>query len=181
MDWRNAGAQLQYLSDCCINGDSAGTGEYPTGVYCCQMIQHTYNGEFGAESWLKESAYTNASGNPTFSSADLAGAYESCYYWGVLVERGVEQIGGTYWDDWVRSGYGDTSRIFGFEPFIAHKRDNESIHRYEYYSDSNPYWSGVNADKQRMAAAHVFLRYVAASDPNYYSVAYYEGYDEGYE
>lgn len=176
MNWRNAGAQLQYLSDCCANGDSAGTGNYPSGVYACQMLNHTYNGSFPADRQIvADSAYTNSTGNPTFSAADLAGAYESCYFWGRLVERGVEQIGGTYWDDWVRPGYGDEDRIFDLEPFIAHKKGNESVHRYEYYSDSNPYWSGLNCDKQRMAAAHVFLRYVAASDPNYYSVAYYDG------
>lgn len=171
LNWRNAGAQLQYLTDCCTNGDSAGTGNYPVGVYKCQMLEMTFSGSFG--SLCYESGYTNEYGFPTFSSADCAGAYESCFYWGVWIEGGVEQWGGTYFDSIQRPGYGPSFTdktnpvlLWDLEAYIARDKNTGA----EKYSEKK-----LNIEKQRMVAAHVFLRYVAASDPNYYSVAYYDG------
>jgi len=170
MNWKNAGAQLQYLSACCSEGDPAGTGDYPSGIYACQKLSNTHNKRFIANDSIRDSSYINSSGNPTFSAFDLAGAYEACYYWGVRVERSVEAIGGTYNDKWIRSGYGDSTRIFGNEPFIAYNKNNKSSKKYSYNSN----WTGSNTDKQRYAAAHVFLRYVSASDPNFYSIASFD-------
>lgn len=172
LNWRNAGAQLQYLSACISQGEGAGTGNYPVGVYKCQMLELTYAGAFNDQ--VKESAYTKEDGFPTFSAADSAGTYEACFYWGVYVEGGVEQWGGTYFDSWQRAGYGPSFAdktnpvlLFDLEAYVAYNKNNGS----KRYEDRK-----FNIDKQRMVAAHVFLRYVAASDPDYYSVAYYEYY-----
>lgn len=174
LNWKNAGAQLKFITECCTNGGPA--GDYRDGVKWCQTIPLTMAGSFGSN--VHYSAYTNSDGNPTFSEADSAATYEACFWWGVYVEKGVEQIGGTCNDSWHRAGYGangsyyDPSLLFDIESHRAY--NNYGQYAYTYYSEKYPYWTGLNIDKQRMVAAHIFLRYIAASDPSYYSVAYYD-------
>ena len=152
--WKNSGAQLQFLSECIANGDT--TGDYPNGVYNCQMLNNTYQGKFGGTVFY--SGYTRADGNPTFSAADSAGCYESCYYWSRMVEVCVEGVGLYSGGTPIVYGYGDIDLLYALDAGTVDKSGNRIM----------------NMDKQRMVYSHMYLRYIAASDPDYYSVVYYD-------
>jgi hypothetical protein len=174
MNWRNTGAQLKFLDSCCAFGGPA--GNYPAGVYRCQMLPYTYEGHIGDVCY--ESGYTDWAGMPTFSRADCAATYEACFWWGVYIEIGVEQRGGTYRvgaeasNPIMRPGYAyssdpyDINLIYDLEEFAPYYLEHPSD---KVYEDRK-----LNVNKQRMVSAHCYLRYIAASDPAYYSVMYYE-------
>lgn len=148
-NWQNAGAQLRYL-DFCFAGGGGATGNYPAGIQGCKNV-----GSLPFPSTVSDSGYYTNSNMPTYSAVDSAACYEACWYWGVKIEIGVEQVGGTFNDSIFRSGYGPVENVFGLDGG-AHTTGGVSYHEPE-----------PNMEKQRMVASQMFLRYIAGSDPNY--------------
>lgn len=129
--------------DACFDRKITNSGNYSKGIKACQNVGQGTYPDIG------ESSYTNAYGMPTYTLLDNVSAYEACYYWGVHIEKSVEAIGGSY--------YGRSCPRY-------------SLSASGIFTDNRAH---PDMTKQRMVAGHIFLRYISASDPDYYSVDYY--------